>query len=382
MDIRPSGNSIEVTNSSFLKWRSPSRPPMPRSGLGLSNDSIRLNANESPYGPIPEVQQRMVAACSRVNRYPDVAATALRNSLGQHLGIPPSQIIVGSGSSEFIHMLTVAFGGEGAEVVVPTPSFPMYSVSVSYTKATLVSVPINADDGTVDLIAMYKAITDRTSLIFLCNPNNPTGGQISLAKVKAFLQRVPDHVAIALDEAYWELTDAFIDGVETSLALCEQFPNLIILRTFSKFYGLAGLRVGYAIVHNEEIATRLGSIRVPTMPNTIGLEAALACVEFHQFYLQRARDVVVERTRVLQIVKSLGYEPFPSQTNFYCMPFPLGIDPFVKMGIQVRGGDTIQMKDYVRISLGTMDENNLALEVLRKHATSVTSWSSGEGGTK
>ena len=377
MSVQQKGPTTSATGSSSLHWSSPARTPLARPGLGAPHHLIRLGANESPYGPIPEVAERITAACLRVNRYPDVSATALRTALAQHLGVRTGQLLIGNGSSELIHMLTTAFGGVGAEIVVPVPSFPMYAGSVSYTAAKLVSVPISAD-GTPDLVALLAAITDRTSLLFLCNPNNPTGGHILLAQVKAFLQEVPAHVVIALDEAYWELTDAFLDGSETAVSLSEQFPNLVVLRTFSKFYGLAGLRVGYAVAHNEEIAERLASVRLPAMPNTFGLEGALACVEHHASYLQRARDAARERNRVLAQVRALGYRVLNTQANFYCLPFAPGLSPFVQAGIHVRGGDTIQMPGYIRITLGTAEENDAALNVLKQHA-SVLTGNSGSG---
>ncbi|PWI57103.1 pyridoxal phosphate-dependent aminotransferase [Sulfoacidibacillus thermotolerans] len=350
---------------SSLKWSNPPRIPLLRQGLASPEGSIRLNANESPLSPIPEVEKRMVAASMRVNRYPEVTASTLRSALGQQLGILPSQIMIGNGSSELIHLLTSAFGSEGTEVIVPTPSFPLYATSVTYTGATLVTVPIHVHEGTMDLDAMNEAITERTSLLFLCNPNNPTGGYTPLEKIKSFLYKIPPHVAIVLDEAYWELTDSYIRGDKTAVDLCKQFPNLIILRTFSKFYGLAGLRIGYAIVHNEQMALRLAGTRPLTMPNTVGLEAALACLEFHEAYQQRAHDTMKERTRVLHSIRSLGYSVFPSQTNFYCIHFPLGTAPFQSQGIHIRDGLTIQMPEYIRITLGTFDENQRVLDVLR-----------------
>lgn len=381
MNVQQSVPSLSETGSSSFHWSRPSRTPLARPGLG-SLGLVRLGANESPYGPIPEVAERIATACMRVNRYPDVSATALRTVLAQQLGIRAGQLLVGNGSSELIHMLTTAFGGMGTEIMIPFPSFPMYAGSVSYTPAKLVSVPIKTE-GTMDLTALLGSITDRTSLLFLCNPNNPTGGHVSLAHVRAFLQQVPDHVVIALDEAYWEFTDAFIDGTESSVSLCEQFPNLIVLRTFSKFYGLAGLRVGYAVTHNEEIASRLSSVRLPAMPNTIGLEGALACVEHHEAYLQRASDVAHERRRVVNEVRNLGYGVLDTKTNFFCLPFAPGPTPFFQAGIHVRGGDTIQMPGHIRISLGTMEENDQAIDVLRRHASvSVQSASESSGEAK
>lgn len=367
MSVLSSPSSSRKMQLPSFQWSSPARPPLPRPALN-SYGLVRMGANESPYSPIPEVVERIKAACMRVNRYPDFSSSALRAALATGLGVREGQLIVGNGSSELIHMLTTAFGGVGTEIIVPFPSFPMYVNSVSYSSATLVSVPISTE-GSMDLVALANSITDQTSLVFLCNPNNPTGGYVPLDQVRRFLKEVPRHVVVALDEAYWELTDAFIEGQVSSVSLCAEYPNLVVLRTFSKLYGLAGLRVGYAVTHDEEIALRLAGVRVAAMPNTVGLEGALACIEHRESYLQRAKDAAYERRRVVEQVRELGYAVLDTQANFFCLPFTAGPEPFAEAGIHVRGGTTIQMPGHLRITLGTRDENDRVIAVLSEHAT-------------
>lgn len=346
-----------------FRWSSPSRAILARPGLAAAGDFLRLGANESPLAPIPEVAERMAAAYLGVNRYPDISATALRDVLSHQQGVRADQLLIGNGSSELIHVLTSAFGGLGSEIVVSLPTFSLYAGSVGYTEAKLVSVPVSSD-GTTDLNAILAAVNEQTSLVFVCNPNNPTGGYLPLSNVRDFLRATPAHVVVALDEAYWELTDAFAAGEPSASALCEEFPNLVILRTFSKFYGLAGLRIGYLIAHDESMVARLASVRPMAMPTTVGLAGALACVEHHAHYRIRAKEAARERARVVNSVRDLGYEVFDTQTNFYCMPFAPGDEPFTKAGIHVRAGHTIQMPGYIRVSLGTPADNDRAIAVL------------------
>lgn len=337
-----------------------------RSGLGGPTGKIRLSANESPYGPIPAVVERMGTAFAQVNRYPDVEGTALRRLLADRLQIPADQILLGSGSSELIHALVTAFGQDGGEILVPFPSFPLYSASASVTGARVVEIPI-ASDGAVDLTATARAITDDTRLVFICNPNNPTGGFHSAAAIARFLEQVPETVCVALDEAYWELTDAFVSGAESAVTLLSRYPNVVILRTFSKFYGLAGLRVGYAVTCCDAVTQRLAGARMGAMPNVVALEAAAACLEHFDAYMERAQSAARERKRVTEAAAGLGYGLFETQTNFYCFPFSPGPEPFLEAGLLVRGGDTIQMPGYVRVSFGTSEDNDRVLSVMRNH---------------
>lgn len=350
-----------------LRWSAPARPVERRPGLQVAAGLARLGANESPYGPIPEVAERMAAAFSQANRYPDPTGSALRGALGNALGVRPGQILLGNGSSELIHTLIEAFAGGGGEVVIPDPSFPLYAASASYTSARVVRVPVNAD-GTADLEGMARAVAEDTRLVIVCNPNNPTGGFLRQEEIAAFLARVPSEVAVVLDEAYWELTDAYIAGENGSAGLFERFPNAILLRTFSKFYGLAGLRVGYAVACCEEVADRLSTARPGMMLNAVGLAAAQACVELADAYMERARSAAKERRRVVDAVRELGYPVYPTQTNFYCFPFEWGDGPFREAGLMVRGGESILMPGHVRISLGAPEDNDKVLSVLRRFA--------------
>ncbi len=350
-----------------LMWSRPDQPAIERPGLAAPEGKLRLSANESPYSPIPAVLERMQLACTRVNRYPDITGSALRASLADRLGVGAEQIVIGSGSSELIHALVAAFGADGAEIIVPYPSFPMYTASASLTDAQVVRVPVAAD-GAVDLQAMADGITDATRLIFICNPNNPTGGFHSADALSEFLAQIPPRVCVALDEAYWELTDAFVNGAPDSMGLVRQYPNVIVLRTFSKFYGLAGVRMGYAVTCCASVAERLGAARMGAMPNVIALEAASACLDHFDAYMERAREAARERSRVTTAARALGYDIYPTQTNFYCFPFAPGPQPFLEAGLLVRGGDSIQFPGHVRVSFGTPEDNDRVLAVLRAHA--------------
>ena len=181
------------------------------------------------------------------------------------------------------------------------------------------------------------------------------------------MAKVPSDVVVLLDEAYWELTENAFDPITTTIPLLTKFPNLIITRTFSKFYGLAGLRVGFALTANGIVSDNVSASGPGLMISRLAQEVAMACLDLEEVYQKKALEVIAERTRVRDTLLELGYAVYPSQTNFLTFPFPTGTVPFFEAGIQVRGGDTIQMPGYIRISLGTPEENDRVIKVLRKH---------------
>ncbi|MFT4125834.1 MAG: histidinol-phosphate transaminase [Gordonia sp. (in: high G+C Gram-positive bacteria)] len=277
-------------------------------------DAVKLASNEVTFGPLPSVLDAISAAAAGVNRYPDNGMVELTADLAKELGVSPEEIQVGCGSVILCQNLILVTCRPGDEVVFGWRSFETYPLATRLVGAKPVQVPLTGDD-VYDLAAMADAITDRTRLIFVCNPNNPTGTVVTAADLRRFLAAVPSDVIVALDEAYVEYTryDAIHDY--DALALRRDFANLVVLRTFSKAYGLAGLRVGYAVA-DPQVVTALGKAHVPFSVNSVAQAAARACLTARAELLARTDAVVAERERVTGRLRAAGYRVPDSQTNF------------------------------------------------------------------
>ncbi len=278
--------------------------------------SFVLAANENPYPPLPGVLETAVAAAGAFNRYPDMAVGELTAELARHVGVPAEHIATGPGSVGVAQSLVLALAGEGDEVLFAWRSFEAYPVITRIAGATPVSVPLTAD-GAHDLDAMLAAVTDRTRLIFVCNPNNPTGNALRRAELVRFLDAVPAHVLVVLDEAYREFVRD--PDVPDGLALYRDRPHVCVLRTFSKAYGLAGLRVGYAIAH-EPIASALRKTAVPFGVSQLAQDAAVASLRVEDALLERVETLVGERTRVTAALRAQGWTVADSEANFVWLP--------------------------------------------------------------
>jgi histidinol-phosphate aminotransferase len=280
--------------------------------------AIKLASNETPYPPLPHVLARIAAAAGEVNRYPDSFSTALSGALAAKYGIPDDRVAVGCGAVSLLTQLAQAAVDADDEVLYAWRSFEAYPILTALCGGSSVQVPLR--DYVHDLDEMAARITGRTRLIFVCNPNNPTGTAVRSAPLVAFLRRVPSDVVVVLDEAYREfVTDPDVpDGV----ALLGEFPNVVVLRTFSKAYGLAGLRVGYAIAGDPAIATGLRQTQVPFAVTSIAQHAALASLEpeAEAQLMARVREIVGERSRVSGELVAAGYDVPPSQANFIWLP--------------------------------------------------------------
>jgi histidinol-phosphate aminotransferase len=328
--------------------------------------AIKLASNETPYPPLPSVLARIAASAAGINRYPDTASTELCNRLAAKLGVEPDQVAVGCGSVSLCEQLVRSTTDPGAEVIYAWRSFEAYPMVVALGSASPVEVPLR--DFVHDLDAMAAAITDRTRLIFVCSPNNPTATIVSRTDLIAFLDRVPSDVTVALDEAYFEFVrdPNAADGV----TLLGRYPNLVVLRTFSKAYGLAGLRIGYAVSADPEIIAALRRTQVPFTVTTIGQDAALASLEpeAERELLARVGELAVERVRTRAALLGLGYVVPPSEANFVWLPLAersaTWADACADRGVIVRpfGGDG------VRITIGRRDENDRLIEIARELA--------------
>ncbi|MEU7581811.1 histidinol-phosphate transaminase [Streptomyces sp. NPDC041068] len=279
--------------------------------------AYKLSSNENPYPPLPGVMESALAAAGSFNRYPDMACTGLMNELAERFGVPVSHIATGTGSVGVAQQLLQATAGPGDEVIYAWRSFEAYPIITQVSGATSVRVPLT--EGEVhDLDAMAAAITERTRLIFVCNPNNPTGTLVRRAELERFLDRVPSDVLVVLDEAYREFIraaegegGAVPDGIE----LYRDRPNVCVLRTFSKAYGLAGLRVGFAVAH-EPVAAALRKTAVPFGVSQLAQDAAVASLRAEDELMGRVGSLVSERTRVIEALRGQGWTVPETQANF------------------------------------------------------------------
>lgn len=281
--------------------------------------AVKLASNETTAGPLPSVRKAILDAAADVNRYPDNGATELISALSKRLQVPAENIAVGCGSVSLCQELVQITCEPGDEVIFPWRSFEAYPVVVAVAAATAVPVA-NTPDHKHELDAMLAAITDRTRLIFICNPNNPTGSLLGKRELEQFLDKVPSDVVVALDEAYFEYVrptsdDDFADGLD----LAKSRHNVVVLRTFSKAYGLAGLRVGYAVAA-PELAAAMSKVHTPFSVNTIAQKAAVASLEAADELLARTEHVVAERHRVRDALLEAGYDVPESGANFLWLP--------------------------------------------------------------
>ncbi|MGW4443752.1 histidinol-phosphate transaminase [Streptomyces sp. NPDC004682] len=341
------------------------KPGKPAAAGGQA--AYKLSSNENPYPPLPGVMERVTAAVAEFNRYPDMACTALMSELAERFGVPLSHIATGTGSVGVAQQLVQATSGPGDEVIYAWRSFEAYPIITQVSGARSVQVPLT--DGDVhDLDAMADAITDRTRLIFVCNPNNPTGTVVRRAELERFLDRVPSDVLVVLDEAYREfIRDPEVpDGVE----LYRERPNVCVLRTFSKAYGLAGLRVGFAIAH-EPVAAALRKTAVPFGVSHIAQEAAIASLEAEDELLGRVGSLVCERQRVAEALRAQGWTVPESQANFVwlrlgerttefaeaCERHGVVVRPFAGEGVRVTIGETEANDIFLKVTEAFREKN-------------------------
>ena len=312
--------------------------------------AYKLSSNENPYPPLPGVIESVTAAAGSFNRYPDLACTGLMNELSDRFAVPVSHLATGTGSVGVAQQLVQATSGPGDEIMYAWRSFEAYPIIAQISGATPVEVPLTPGE-VHDLDAMADAVTDRTRLIFVCNPNNPTGTVVRRAELERFLDRVPSDVLVVLDEAYREfIRDAEVpDGV----SLYRDRPNVCVLRTFSKAYGLAGLRVGFAIAH-DPVAAALRKTAVPFGVSQLAQDAAVASLRAEDELLGRVGSLVSERVRVIGTLRGQGWTVPETQANFVwlrlgertldfaaaCEQAGVVVRPFAGEGVRVTIGET------------------------------------------
>ncbi|MCQ1986114.1 histidinol-phosphate transaminase [Arthrobacter sp. zg-Y844] len=329
------------------------KPPVVVEGL----QSYKLSSNENPFPPLPAVLDAINAAAT-VNRYPDPLSTALRNELSTFLDVPAEDIVTGGGSLGALNQLLATFAGQNTdgaadEVIYPWRSFEAYPISVGLAGARSVQVPLNSD-GTHNLAAMAEAVTDRTKVILLCTPNNPTGPVLTTAQVEDFLRRIPTHIIVVIDEAYEDFVrdEDAVNGVE----MYRRHPNVVVLRTFSKGAGLAGLRVGYSIAH-APITQHLRVAAVPFAVSTIAEQAAVASLRHHDQIVERIQGLVAERTRVVEGLQALGWSIPAAQGNFVWLALGENTPEFAALAGQQALAVRAFGNEGMRVTIGEEEAN-------------------------
>jgi histidinol-phosphate aminotransferase len=328
------------------------------STVPIPADAIELAANELPFGPLDPVIEVIGRAAGRVHRYPDSSGRVLREHLAGRFGVTPGQVSLGAGSIALCLQLAQLTSEPGDEIVFPWPSFEAYSLIVRTVGATARRVPLRPD-GRVDLTALADAVGDRTRLVFVCTPNNPTGADLGRAELEKFFDSVPEDVLVVLDEAYWEFVrrpDA-LDGMayvrDRSAA---GRGNVVALRTFSKAYGLAGMRIGYG-VSSEDVAERLRRLALPYSVSSVAQAAAVASLDADEALAVRCAAVIEERERVRTELLGLGHEVPVSGANFLWLGLGPHADAFrrhcLERGVLVKAFPG----EGVRITVGIGDEN-------------------------
>jgi histidinol-phosphate aminotransferase len=327
-------------------------------------DPVKLASNENPLGPSPKAVEAMQTAIGNLHRYPDGSGHCLVNKLAKKLNVAPSQIVLGNGSDDVIGMLTRVYLSPGDEAVMTDPSFLMYEIYVKTVNAVPVFVPLA--DLSLNLSAIADAVTDKTRMIFITNPNNPTGSFIKTKEFEKFMEKLPPEIVVVLDEAYIEFARSpeCLNGL---FQIAEERP-IAVLRTFSKAYGLAGIRIGYGVMPSE-MAAMCNRVREPFNTNLLAQTGATAALDDEAF-LNKTRTLIHTELEILQNrLKEMGIVSFPTQANFFLIDVKQNAgDVFEKMlrqGVIVRSMESYGYPEYIRISIGTHEENARFLKALQ-----------------
>jgi histidinol-phosphate aminotransferase len=335
------------------------------STYAFDGELVKLASNETPFAPHPQVLEAVESQLRTLNRYPDPSKATLRRRLSERTGVRPERIAIGNGSCELLLSAAEAMLEPGAEVVYAWPSFSIYPHLAAMSGARAIEVPLN-EAQEHDLDAMAKEVTAATRMVIVCNPNNPTATGLPPAAIDEFLKAVPRNVAVFLDEAYVEFCTT--QDPDDSLDLLKRHPNLILLRTFSKVYGLCGLRVGYSL-GSEEFRLAVDRVRQPFSVNALALAAATEALNHVDEVERRVEQTAIERVHVETELEERGLETSDSQANFSWVS--LGdrdedeiVDGLAKQGVIVRAGKALGQEGWMRVTYGTRHENDRFLAAL------------------
>ena len=330
--------------------------------LGLT-DIVKLASNENPRGPGPQVQEAIAREAAALSLYPDGSGYQLKQGLQNYLGVDTNQITLGNGSNDVLDLVARCTLQPGFEAIISQHSFVVYRLAVAYVGATLVTVP--AQNYGTDLNGMLAAITDKTRVIFIANPNNPTGTWVNKTQLEAFLSKVPANVWVVLDEAYIEFSSN--PDYPNALDYLSQYPNLIVTRTFSKIHGLAALRIGYSVSH-ADFADLLNRARQPFNVNSLGLAAATAALQDTDFVDQSRAINDVGLQQITAGLDALGLPYIPSLGNFVTFdcgrPGPEVFQQLLHKGVIVRPVAEYELPNFIRVSVGLENQNERFLQAL------------------
>jgi histidinol-phosphate aminotransferase len=340
--------------------------------LGLDR-VVKLASNEGPFGPFPAALEALEQQRHELNRYPDGGAYALRTALAERHGVDFEQVAIGAGADGVIDCLSQAVLDDGDEIVCGWPSFPSYVLDAIKLGARAVRVPLR--DHRYDLDALLDAITERTKLVYICLPNNPTGTMNGRAEVARFLEQVPGNVLTVLDQAYFE----YIDDPDYPDCIAEDFKagrRVIVLRTFSKIFGLAGLRVGYGIAPGD-VVTEIGKVRRAFDVSSAAQAAALASLGNAQELARRREQCATERTHVVEILENAGFDVAgPAVANFVYADTGTDaravFDALLREGVIVRPLNAFGSDTAIRVTVGTSEENAFLAEALERVVAAAT----------
>lgn len=328
---------------------------------GLSK-LVRLSANENEWGTSPKVAQAILDwGVTDANRYPDSEVTSLRNNIAAGLKVDPEALVFGNGLDEIIQLLSRTLITAGDEVVLTQPTFSEYALHAEIEGAKLIDVPVDAS-GVTDLEGMLAAITPKTDMVWLCNPNNPTGTYATHRAIEAFMNKVPQSVTVVVDEAYIDFVTA--EKQASVVDLLSKFDNLVVLRTFSKAYGLANFRVGFAVVA-PKLAKILQTVRLPYNLSTFAEIAVNAAYADQQFVQRVVKQVADERGKWLAFLKALNLKSYSSQTNFVFFKVDRAeqlSQELLRQGYLIRTG---LGPDWLRITVGKSADNQAVQKVIR-----------------
>jgi histidinol-phosphate aminotransferase len=327
---------------------------------------VKLASNETPYPPHPQVLEAVEREMRSLNRYPDPDKATLRHRIAERFEIAPARVAVGNGSCELLLSAADALLEPGAEIVYAWPSFSMYPHLAAASGARAITVPLDSE-GRHDLEEMAREVTHATRMVVVCNPNNPTATALPVDEIDAFVGSLPRHVAVVLDEAYVEFST--LQDPDESLPLLKKHSNLVLLRTFSKVYGLCGLRVGYSLAGSDDFRTAVDIVRQPFSVNALALAAATEALKHQDEVANRVERTAIERLHVEQELGERGLETTDSEANFSWVS--LGerdeaavLKGLAERGVIVRGGTDLGDAGHFRVTYGTRAENDRFLAAL------------------
>jgi histidinol-phosphate aminotransferase len=343
-------------------------------GYALGDEYAMLASNEAPFGPLPGVAEAAQRALQNVNRYPDPSNMRLRRALAARYDFPPEQIAIGAGSCDILLSAAEALLEPGAEVVYAWPSFSVYPHMAAATGARAIRVPLDAEHRH-DLDAMRSEVTVATRLVIVCNPNNPTSTALPLDAIEAFVEDVPRNVCVLVDEAYCEFN--VLDDPDASIDLVRRHSNVVLLRTFSKVYGLAGLRVGYALCGEERLCVALSTVRQPFFCNALAQATAEEALKHQDEITKRVEQTIAERIGLEEELRGLGLEVADAQANFLWHALGTNgdigaerersvMDGLAERKVLIRAGSALGREGWARTTIGTPAENRRFLDALRE----------------